>query len=257
MKIPSKSLNLIFHLLIIFINITLIKSNDYEDLENYDYDTYDYRGNPNELSIVSISYELSYDDSSIVKVLINTYYELGRNIKFKAFLKTEDESKEYSLECSNEFVDSIMCLSAKNITFDTNKKYYFYYDKKKSGSDITFDGEDIYEDDKRISLIFNPEVPEDQILFKDNKRFDVKNGNYMVSSGHLYITRKSKKVLHKTNDGFNKNIHLNNIIPHSGLGEYMPGSILISYKEAIRRGYKIVDADLVKIKYLLLLMELI
>ena len=51
--------------------------------------------------------------------------------------------------------------------------------------------------------------------------------------------------MHKTNDGFNKNIHLNNIIPHSGLGEYMPGSILISYKEAIRRGYKIVDAGLV------------
>ena len=241
MKVPSLSINIL--LLIILINFIIIKSNDYDDLENYD--THFNRGNTNDLSVVSISYELSYDDSSVVKVLIKTYYELAKNIKFKAFLKTEDESQKYPLECTNEFVDSIKCLTGKNITFDTNKKYYFYYDKKKSGSDITFDGEDIYEDDKRIALIFNPEVPEDQILFKDNKRFDVKNGNYMVSSGHLYITRKSKKVLHKTNDGFNKNIHLNNIIPHSGLGEYMPGSILISYKEAIRRGYKIVDADLV------------
>ena len=241
MKIPSISLNILF--IIIFINFQILKSNDYDDLENYD--SYGFRENINDLSIVSISYELSYDNSSIVKVLIKTYYELAKNIKFKAFLKTEDELHEYSLECTNEFVDSIICLSAKNITFNTDKKYFFYYDKKKSGSEITFDGEDIYEDDKRISLIFNPQVPEDQILFKDNRRFDVKNGNYMVSSGHLYITRKSKKILSKTKNGFNKYIQLNNFIPHSGVGEYMPGSILISYKEAIRRGYKIVDADLV------------
>ena len=241
MKVPSLSINIL--LLIILINFIIIKSNDYDDLENYD--THFNRGNTNDLSVVSISYELSYDDSSVVKVLIKTYYELAKNIKFKAFLKTEDESQKYPLECTNEFVDSIKCLSSKNITFDTNKKYYFYYNKLKSGSDITFDGEVIYEDDKRISLIFNPEVPEDHILFKDNRKFDVKNENNMVSSGHLYITRKSKKVLQNSKDGFNKYAQLNNFIPHAGVGEYMPESILISYKEAIRRGYKIVDAGLV------------
>ena len=241
MKAPSFYLNLLF--LIIFINFEIIKPNDYDDLENYD--SKNIRGNPNDLSIVSISYELSYDDSSIVKILIKTYYELDKNIKFRAFLKTEDELHEHPLECSNEFVDSIICLSAKNATFDTNKKYFFYYDKKKSGSDLTFDGEGIYEDDKRISLIFKPEVPEDQILYKDNRRFDVENKNYMVSGGHLYITRKSKKLLQKPKNGFNKYFQLNNLIPHAGVGDYMPEGILISYKEAIRRGYKIVDADLV------------
>ena len=241
MKVPSLSINIL--LLIILINFIIIKSNDYDDLENYD--THFNRGNTNDLSVVSISYELSYDDSSVVKVLIKTYYELAKNIKFKAFLKTEDESQKYPLECTNEFIDSIKCLSSKNITFDTNKKYFFYYNKLKSGSDITFDGEVIYEDDKRISLIFNPEVPEDHILFKDNRKFDVKNENNMVSSGHLYITRKSKKVLQNSKDGFNKYAQLNNFIPHAGVGEYMPESILISYKEAIRRGYKIVDAGLV------------
>ena len=241
MKASSFYLNLLF--LIIFINFEIIKPNDYDDLENYD--SNNIRGNPNDLSIVSISYELSYDDSSIVKILIKTYYELDKNIKFRAFLKTEDELHEHPLECSNEFVDSIICLSAKNITFNTDKKYFFYYDKKKSGSDLTFDGEGIYEDDKRISLIFKPEVPEDQILYKDNRRFDVENKNYMVSGGHLYITRKSKKLLQKPKNGFNKYFQLNNLIPHAGVGDYMPEGILISYKEAIRRGYKIVDADLV------------
>ena len=66
--------------------------------------------------------------------------------------------------------------------------------KKKSDSDITFDGEDTYEDDNKISLIFSPEIIEDQILYKDNKRFEVRHGNYMVSGGYLYITKKSKKI---------------------------------------------------------------
>ena len=240
MKISSIYLNLIF--LIFSFNLILIKSNDYDDLENYE--AYGYGENRNDLNIASISYELSYDDTSIVRVSIKTYYELDQNIKFKAFLKTEDELHEHSLECTNEFIDLIICVSARNITLDTDKKYFFYYDKKKSGSDLTFDGEDTYEDDKRISLIFKPEIPDNQVLYKDNRRFDVKNGNYMVSGGYLYITKKSKKILQKTKNGFNKNIQLNNFIPHCGLAGYRPQSTLVAFKEAIRRGYKIVDADL-------------
>ena len=73
----------------------------------------------------------------------------------------------------------------------------------------------------------------------------MKNENDMVSGGYLYITKKSKKVLQKTKNGFNKNIQLNNFIPHCGLAGYRPQSTLAAYKEAIRRGYKMVDADLI------------
>ena len=241
MKTSLKAINIIF--LIILSNFLLINANDYDDLEYYD--SYGYNENMNDLNIASITYELSYDDTSIVKVIIKTYYDLAQNIKFKAYLKTEDELHEHILQCSNEFIDTITCLSSKNITLDTDKKYYFSYNKKNSGSEITFDGEDVFEDENRISLIFSPEIPEGQILYKDNRRFDVKNGNDMVSGGYLYITKKSKKVLQKTKNGFNKNIQLNNFIPHCGLAGYRPQSTLAAYKEAIRRGYKMVDADLI------------
>ena len=241
MKISSFSIYIIF--IIFFLNFLSIKSNDYDDLENYD--NYGYRENMNDLNLASISYELSYDNNSVVRVILKTYYELAQNVKFKAFLKTEDESHEHILQCTNEFIDSIMCITARNITIDTEKKYFFYYDKKKSGSEITFDGEDIFEDENKISLIFSPEIPEGQILYKDNRRFDVKTGYEMVSGGYLYITRKSKKILHKTKNGFNKNIQLNHFIPHCGLAGYRPPNTLIAFKEAIRRGYKMVDGDLV------------
>ena len=66
----------------------------------------------------------------------------------------------------------------------------------------------------------------------------MKNENDMVSGGYLYITKKSKKVLQKTKNGFNKNIQLNNFIPHWVLAGYRPQSTLASYKESISRGYK-------------------
>ena len=239
----SKTLNLYILIIIIFITIKQTNLQDFDDLENYE--RYGYPEDSNSLNVVSISYELTYDETSIVKVTIKTYYEISQNIKFKAFLKTDDELHEHLLECENEFVDLISCVTSRNITLDTSKKYFFYYNKKKSESNITFDGEDIYQDSNRISLIFNPEIEEGQILYKDNKRFDVKNDNNMVSGGYLYITKKSKKVLQNNINGFNKNIELNNFISHCGLAGYRPQNTLIAFKEAIRRGYKIVDADLV------------
>ena len=211
----SKTLNLYFSILIIFLTIKQINLQDFDELGNYE--RYGYPEDSNSLSVVSISYELTYDETSIIKVTIKTYYEISQNIKFKAFLKTDDELHEHLLECENEFVDLISCSTSKNITLDTNQKYFFYYNKKKSGSDITFDGEDEYQDSNRISLIFNPEVEEGQILYKDDKKFYVKNDNNMVSGGYLYITRKSKKILQKNINGFNKNIELNNFISHCGL----------------------------------------
>ena len=239
----SLSLSFYFLLTITILNIAHINSNDFEDLENYD--GYGFPDDENAISVVSISYELTYDENSVVKVTIKNYYELSQNIEFKAFLKTEDELHEHPLECSNEFIDSISCLTKKNIILDTQQKYYFYYDKNKSGSNITFDGEEIYEDDNRVSLVFSPEISEGQILYKDNKKFEVHNGNDMVSGGILYVTKKSKKVLQTPKSGFNKNIELNNFISHCGLAGYRPQSTLVAFKEAIRRGYKIVDADLV------------
>lgn len=236
----KKTSIILLHLIIIISFITLINSNDYDDLDNYNR----YGEDDNQLNIASITYELSYDDTSVVKVIIKTYYDLSYNINFKAFLKTDDELHEHELECSNEFIDSIICLTKRNITLDSSKKYFFYYNKKKSGSDITIDGEDTYEDSNRVSLIFKPELDDNNILFNDNRKFDVKIGNYMVSGGHLYITKKSKKILHNNKSGFNKNIELNNLIPHCGLAGYRPQSTLVAYKEAIRRGYKMVDGDL-------------
>ena len=82
------------------------------------------------------------------------------------------------------------------------------------------------------------------ILYKDNKKIVARIDRDIVGGGFLYITRKSKKLLHKPKDGFNKYIELNNFIPHSGLMGYRPQSTLIAYEEAIRRGYHIVDADI-------------
>ena len=139
----------------------------------------------------------------------------------------------------------ILCIPNKNYSFDTNKKYFFYYNNKKFDNNITFNGKEIFEDDRRISLIFKPKISPNQILYKDKKIFIVNTNNNMVSNGYLYLTKSSKKVLQKPKNGFNKYIELNNFIPHCGLYSYRPQSTLIAYKEAIRRGYKIVDGDIV------------
>jgi hypothetical protein len=150
----------------------------------------------------------------------------------------------YNLSCSSTFFHIIECLSQKNITLDVTKKYYFYYDRNFGDSSISFDGKDTFKDNKTISLIFKPKILDNITIYNDDKGFNVIIEKDMVSSGYLYLARKSKKVLQKPKNGFNKYIELNNFIPHCGLGGYMPQSTLIAYKEAIRRGYKIVDADI-------------
>ena len=114
------------------------------------------------------------------------------------------------------------------------KNIFFYYQKRKNEK-LTFDERDIYEDNKRISLIFKPEIQDYQILYKDNKKIVARIDRDIVGGGFLYITRKSKKLLHKPKDGFNKYIELNNFISQSGLMGYRPQSTLIAYEEAIRR----------------------
>ena len=210
---------------------------------NCDDDDYqDYEGNPNNINIESISYELTYSNSSVVKVVIKTYDEISNDMSFIAYLKSHVEEKYYILNCSNTFYDTIECFSERNASFNINDKYSFYYNKTKSI--FTFDENDILEDDKQISLVFKPDISIDDRLFRDNKKFTVDTDSKMVGGGYLYITRKSKDVLNTPKDGFNKYIELNNIIPNVGFHYDIPISTLVGYKKAIKRGYHIVNAVL-------------
>ena len=225
--------------LLIFILISVlffIKCDDNDDDFNYK----DYEGNPDNINIESISYELTYNNYSVVKVVIKTYDEIESDISFIAYLKSREEKKEYILNCSSTFYDIIECLSERNVTFNIDDSFYFYYNKTKSK--FSFDENDILEDDKQISLVFKPEISIKDRLFRDKRKIYAQTDGNMVGGGFLYITRKSKDVLNKPKNGFNKYIELNNIIPHIGFHHDIPISTLIGYKKAIKRGYKIVDA---------------
>ena len=202
----------------------------------------DYEGNPNNINIESISYELTYSNCSVVKVVIKTYDEISNDMSFIAYLKSHADQKDYILNCSNTFYDTIECFSERNVSFNINDKYSFYYNKTKSI--FTFDENDILEDDKQISLVFKPDINIDDRLFRDYKKFTVDIDSKMVGGGYLYITKKSKDVLNSPKDGFNKYIELNNIIPKVGFHYDIPLSTLVGYKKAIKRGYRIVDAVL-------------
>ena len=85
-----------------------------------------WRGN---INIESITYELlTYNNYSVVKVI----------------------------NCYSAYFDIIECYSKKDEHFNLDNHYYFYYNK--ADSHLTFDENDILEDDKRVSLIFEPEI---------------------------------------------------------------------------------------------------
>ena len=199
--------------------------------------------NINNINISSISYELLYRQNIFLKIKLKVIDKIPYNISFIAFIKSEDELNEYTIDCSNKSNKLFVCFSEKNILLNNNKNYYFYYDKQKSRSNLTLNGKDIYKADKNVSLIFHPVIPNHQIVYS-NKIFHIENNDNMVSSGYLYIIRKSKRILKEPRNGFNKYIELNHYIPRCGLGIYMPPCSLVAYKEAIRRGYKMVDADI-------------
>ena len=199
----------------------------------------------NSIYVKSISYELSYNEFSIIKVTIKTYNIIDKVINFNAYLKSDSNNK-YILNCQTFLNDNyiIECNSQKNITFNTHNHYSFYYKRNKDDK-YTFNGKNIFEDNKSISLVFKPVVLRDQLIYKDNERtILVKTHGNMVRGGYLYLTRKQKKVLQKPKDGFNKYIELNNFISHCGLMGYRPQSTYAAFEEGIRRGYHIVDADL-------------
>ena len=196
---------------------------------------------PENINILTISYELTYDKDSFLKVILKTIDDLEHETKFDALLKTVEEKKEYKLKCENISITVIECYSEKNIKFNKNDRHYFYY---KSDGKLTLDEKEVLEDYKKVTLIFKPEMYEDQIMWKDHRKILGLNNRKIVGGGYLYLVPKSKKLLHKTKDGFNKNIELNNFIAHRGINGERPESSLSSFKEAIRRGFKIVNADL-------------
>ena len=199
----------------------------------------DYESN---INIESISYELTYNNYSVVKVVIKTYDEIENDVQFKAYLKSDEENKEYVLNCYSTFYDIIECYSKKNEKFNLDDKFYFYYNQ--TNSKITFDENDVLEDDKRVSLKFEPEVDIDDKLYQDHHKISVETNGRMVSGGFLYIVKNGKDVLQRPKDGFNQYIELNNIIPHVGLHDHLPPSTLQGFTDAINKGYLMLNADL-------------
>ena len=194
-----------------------------------------------DIDLLSIAYELTYDNSSVVKTIIRTVNEIEHEIKFNARLRSES-GKDYRISCHNSSSKFIDCLSEK-VEFDLNDKYYFYYKKGEDG-EYTIEGKDTYEDYKNISLIFKPEIYDDQMLYKENKNILGSNNKISIGGGYLYLAPKSKKLLNLNKDGFNKYIELNNFISHAGLLNQNVASTLNAYKEVIKRGFHIVEADI-------------
>ena len=226
----------IFYIIIFNLNIIFNNCNNGVGLKKGN----EYITNENKINVLSISYELSKDINPVLKVKIYISNNLYHIISFKAFLKSDDNLIFYLLNCFNDKFNLITCSTNKNITLDIHKKYYFYFNQQNSLSSLYFNGKEKFEDKNKVSLIFHPNINPGQILYKNNKKFIAQIEDNMISNGFLYITRKSKKVLNKPKNGFNKYIELNNYIFRGGLS----GFTLNAYKEAVRRGYKMVDADI-------------
>ena len=237
-------MNMKIHLLLISIIIIAIlcKGNKRNKTEIRSVeDTFKIAEDPENINILSIAYELTYDEKSVLKVVLKSIDDLDHDFSFSALLKTEEQKREYRLRCSNTSINIIECYSDKNIKLNPQDKHYFYY---KSDGKLTLDEKEVMEDWKRVTLIFKPEMYEEQIMWKDHRKILGLNNREIIGGGYLYLVPKSKKLLHKTKDGFNKNIELNNFIAHAGLYGQRPESTLTAYKEAIRRGFHMVDASL-------------
>ena len=199
------------------------------------------RQDPENINILSIAYELTYLSNSVLKVVLKSIDDLEHDFKFDALLKSEIGKKDYKLRCQNVSITDIECYSERNIRFDLQDKYYFHYTGNEK---LTLDEKMVMEDWKKVTLIFKPEMYEDQIMWKDHRKILGLNNRKIVGGGFLYLVPKSKKLLHRTRDGFNKYIELNNFISHAGLYGQRPENSLSGYMEAIRRGFHIVDAEL-------------
>ena len=195
-----------------------------------------------DIDVLQISYELAYKEYAI-KVIIQTINDLDVSVSFPAKFKAFKSKEEFNLNCHNVTSTEIECYTDKDVKFDLKEKYYFYYNRGKNGK-YTLEEKDIYEDFKQVNLIFKPEMYTDLVMYRDHRKVIGLNNRKIVGGGYLYLVRKNKKLLHKQKDGFNKIIELNNFIIHNGITDKIPPCSFASYKEAITRGYRIVDANI-------------
>ena len=62
---------------------------------------------PENINILTISYELTYEKEFALKVVLKTIDDLEHDTQFDALLKTVEEGKEYNLKCKNISVSII------------------------------------------------------------------------------------------------------------------------------------------------------
>ena len=196
-----------------------------------------------DIDILQISYELAYQETHALKVIIQTINDLDVSVSFPAKLKAFKSKEEFNLNCHNVSLTEIECYTEKDVKFDLEEKYYFYYNRGENGK-YTLEEKDNYEDFKQVNLIFKPEMYTDLMMYRDHRKVIGLNNRKIVGGGYLYLVRKNKKLLHKPKDGFNKIIEMNHFIINGGITDKIPPCSLASYKEAIIRGYRIVDANI-------------
>ena len=225
------------NLLLIFL---IIKSISCDKIRNSEEKVITFGDQIENIDVLTIAYELTYNTSSVIKVIIKTVNDLeGADISFNAFLLSDKEEKEYKIHCQNTSETIIECYT-KNEDFNIKDKFSFYYERGNKGK-YTFDEKDTYTDFRKVSLIFKPEIEEDQIMYLDHRKIIGFNNRKIVGGGYLYLVRKSKKLLPPPTDGFNAYIDLNNYIfqPHR-----KSEITLKAYKEATQKGFHIVEAKI-------------
>ena len=191
----------------------------------------------------TIQYGLSYDNQTTVKVFIRLAEEgINNTVHFLGFLKSENEKKEYKLNCSNPDRETIICLSEPGLKLNTDDRFYVYYNRSQKEK-IIFDYEDILEDDKRISLIFKPELYVNQTVYKDNKKVMAQINRKTVGEAYLYIVNKTKKVLNLPKDRFNKYIDLDHFVFTPDFEGFQNKKVVDTYQEALTRGYLFLEAE--------------
>ena len=223
-------------IIILVISIMIIYVNSQFNTEYSPIDT-----NITNIDYLAITYELTYDNSSVLKALIRTVNDIETNIEFNARLISEKGKNEYKLNCYNTSDRFIECFSNKT-TFNLSDKYYLYYKKGEDGN-YTFNDENILQDYKKITLVFKPEFDEEPTIFKDNRKIIVINNLDTIGGGYLYTIPKSKKIMHKRKDDFNKYIDYNNYIFLYSLERNMPNT-LYTYLYAIKQGYYMINVKI-------------
>ena len=231
----KKLLQIFIFVLISFSSIFSDKINELFDtdfLETIDKTAYN-------INTKTIQYGLTYN-KSILKVFIKTEDKIQKKVKFVAFLRSENNHYEYPLRCSYPHEDIIECKTKSGLKLDVDDRYYIYYNRSKKEK-LIFDYEDIMEDDKRISLIFKPELYVNQTVYLDNKKIMAQIKKKCTASGYLYVIKQTKKVQNIPKDGFNKFFELNNFIYEP---DYTSDNLFDIFNEAIRKGYLMIEAEI-------------